>query len=181
MAKHLFLACLARCRFVDKPIRPAPLRGIGNPFGVGVFVIITYQKNRMSEGRSETDKRLTCRIHTRLTQERYDELSAMLKQSMGIRSMSELLRHILEYKKIVVQYYDTTVDNVMAELSGIRKELQAIGVNINQVTRVLHQLDLPEDKLFQAKEIIESFRQTEQKINELFMMMSNLSEKWLPE
>jgi hypothetical protein len=135
----------------------------------------------MSEGKSETDKRLTCRIHTRLTQEKYDELLGVLNQSTSIHSLSELLRHILEYKKIVVQYYDTTVDRVMAELSGIQKELQAIGVNINQVTRVLHQLDLPEDKLFQAKEIIQSFRQTEQKINELFEMLTNLSEKWLPE
>jgi hypothetical protein len=135
----------------------------------------------MSEGKSGTDKRLTCRIHTRLTQEKYDELLGVLNQSTSIPSLSGLLRHILEYKKIVVQYYDTTVDRVMAELSGIQKELQAIGVNINQVTRALHQLDLPEDKLMEAKKIIESFRQTEQKINELFEMLTNLSEKWLPE
>lgn len=123
---------------------------------------------------------LTHRIHTRLTKEKYDELNALLKQSRGLHSLSELLRHILDHKIIVTRSYDASLDRVMEELSAIRKELQAIGVNINQVTRRFHTEDLPEGKLFQALEIAKLYQQADLKVTELFAVIAKLSEKWLP-
>jgi len=134
----------------------------------------------MGKGKSAEDKRLAYRIHTRLTQEKYDELSAIMKQSRGIHSLSELLRSILDNKKIVIQTYDTTMDKIMVELAGIRKELLAIGININQATRTLHQAYLSEEQLLQAKEILKDFRQANLKIIELFAVIDNLSKRWLP-
>ncbi|WP_214072631.1 hypothetical protein [Mucilaginibacter sp. dw_454] len=134
----------------------------------------------MSKGTSETEKRLPCRIHTRLTQEKYDELSAILEQSTGIRSHSELLRHILDHQQIVVQHYDATIDKILEKFSGIQKELQATGVNINQITRAIHQLDVPEDKATKIIEVLEHLLRNERKANELFEMMADLSGKWSP-
>jgi len=124
-------------------------------------------------------KSLPCRIHTRLTQEKYDELSSLLEQSSSIRSLSELLRYILDHTTIPVITYDGTMDKVMEELGAIRKELLSIGVNINQVTRILHQTNFSGARLSQAEDILKEFQQTSQSIQTLFTVMDNLSERWL--
>jgi hypothetical protein len=134
----------------------------------------------MGGRKSEEEQLLVCRIHTRVTQKKYDELTAMLDNARGIRSHSELLRDILENKKIVVQLHDASLDKVMEELSGIRKELQAIGININQVTHKFHIEDLAEGKLFQALEIVKLYQQTDLKVTHLFEVIAKLSEQWLP-
>lgn len=134
----------------------------------------------MKKENSGEDKRLSCRVHTRITKEKYDELTALLGQSRSLHSHSELLRYILDHKKIVTEAHDNSLDMVMRELSGIRKELQAIGVNINQVTRTFHQTDLPDSKLFQAEEIARLYQQTDLKVSELFSIIAKFSETWLP-
>lgn len=123
---------------------------------------------------------LTCRIHTRVTQSKFDELNTLLTKSRGIHSLSELMRYILDERSIVVHTHDNSLDKVMEELSGIRKELQAIGVNINQITHRFHVEELPEAKLFQATEIVKLYQQTDLKVSKLFEVIANLSELWLP-
>ncbi|MEE1947251.1 plasmid mobilization relaxosome protein MobC [Pedobacter sp. KR3-3] len=133
------------------------------------------------ERADKKNQSLPCRIHTRLTQEKYDELSRVLKQTRTIRSLSELLRYILDNKVITVKVYDASMDKIMEELAGLQKELQAIGININQVAHALHRLNLPGDKLSQANEIITCCEATQHKISELFLLMTRLFDKWLPE
>jgi len=133
----------------------------------------------MERNRGES-KLLKCRIHTRITKDKYDELNKLLQQSRSIHSLSELLRHILDNRKIIVHSYDASFDKVMAELSAIRTELHAIGVNINQVTHKFHMEDLPEGRLFQALELVKLYQQTDLKVSELFSVIAKLSEKWLP-
>lgn len=123
--------------------------------------------------------RLPCRIHTRITQKKYDELVTLLGRSRSIRTLSELLRNILHEREIVVRTYDQSLDEVMEKLSLIYKELQAIGVNINQVTHRFHMEEQPEGKLFQALEITKLFQQADLKLSGLFSLISNLSEQWL--
>ncbi len=124
-------------------------------------------------------ERLEYKIFTRIGRKKYDELLMMLEKSHS-RTLSALLRAILEHEKIIIHTHDSTLDKTMEQLSGIRKELQAIGVNINQVTRKLHQADLNEEQLTLAQEILNSFQNTGEKINVLFEMIDNFSEKWLP-
>lgn len=121
---------------------------------------------------------LSARIHTRLSQEKYEELSAVLRQTRGIKTLSELVRFILENKPINIVTYDNTKDKVMEVLSGIRKELQAIGVNINQATRELHRADIPASKVLQAQEIMGFYQQTEVKVAELLSLISKLADQW---
>ena len=127
----------------------------------------------------EKNERLEYKIFTRVGKKKYDELLSMLNNSDS-RTMSALLRDILEHKKITIHIRDITLDKTMEQLSGIRKELQAIGVNINQATRKLHQTDFNTEQLIQAQEILKGFQHTEAKINVLFELIDNLSEKWLP-
>lgn len=134
----------------------------------------------MKKRKRDESEKLSHRIHTRLTKEKYDELCGLLKQSHSLHSLSELLRNILDNKKIIVETHDVSLNKVMEELSAIRKELQAIGVNINQITRAFHQADMPDDKLFKALEIVKLYQQTDLKVTGLFTIIANVSEKWLP-
>ncbi len=134
----------------------------------------------MKERKSDGSRQLSYRIHTRLTKEKYDELSDLLGQSRSLHSLSELLRNILDNKKIIIETCDVSLNKVMEELSAIRKELQAIGVNINQVTHAFHQTDMQDEKLFQALEIVKIYQQADLKVTELFAIIANLSKKWLP-
>lgn len=124
--------------------------------------------------------KLEHKVFSRLASERYDELNAMLKSSRH-RTMSSLIRDILMNRKILIETYDPSLDKVMEELCGIRKELQAIGININQVTRRFHNEKLPGEQMNSALEIAKLYQQTDLKVSELFSVIAKLSEKWLPE
>ena len=124
---------------------------------------------------------LTHRVHTCITARKYEELSALLGSSQGLKSLSELLRNILDNKKIIVVSRDGTFDQVKAELAAVRKEIQAIGININQVTRRFHREQSAESRLLRAMELTTLFQQADGKITELFTIISRIAERWLQE
>jgi len=125
-------------------------------------------------------KQLCCRVHTRITQQKFDELTAILNDARGIHSLSHLLRVMLDNKPIIIQRYDATQDKIIAVLSGIRTELRAIGVNINQVTREFHITDYPEGRLARAQDIAKLFQQADGKISQVLTVISNLAMQWSP-
>ena len=132
----------------------------------------------MEKNKNAEKEELTCRIHTRLTKKKYDELSDLLKQCRGIHSLSELLRNILNNKTIITQGHDAAKEKIMEQLGAIRKEMLAIGVNINQVTHVLHQTDCNDELRVHAEEILRSCQDTQAKINEFFAFMDEFSARW---
>jgi molybdopterin converting factor small subunit len=122
---------------------------------------------------------LKFKVFARVSKERFDKLTALLGKST-CQTMSELVRDILEKREIRVRTFDNSLASVMTELSLLRTELHAIGVNINQVTHRFHLEDSAEGKLFQALEIAKLYQQTDQKVADLFVIISNLSQRWLP-
>lgn len=122
---------------------------------------------------------LKCAVICRIDQQKYDELISLLEKSR-CRSMSELIRSILHQQKITVVTHDSSLDKVMESLSSIRKELQSIGININQVTHRFHLESQPQGRLFQALEIAKLYQQTEERVTELFSVIAKISEQWLP-
>ena len=132
----------------------------------------------MKAQENEAKQSLTHRIHTRITKEKYDELTDLLNRSPNIQSHSELLRNILDHQQIRVENYDASQDKFMEELCNIRRELQSIGVNINQVTRSFHIESLPDGKLSQALEITKIFQETQLKVNQLLTFIAQNTESW---
>ncbi len=76
-------------------------------------------------------------IKTRVNEKRYRSLVDLLAKTRH-RSMSEMIREILNNKPITVCTYDKTFDQHMEQLISLQQEIQSIGVNINQVTRFFH-------------------------------------------
>jgi hypothetical protein len=80
------------------------------------------------------------RIALRMTGDEYSGLVARWKKTT-VKKLSEFIRRILFGKEITVKTRNASLDEFMAELLLLKKELNAIGVNVNQATHRLHTLD----------------------------------------
>lgn len=119
------------------------------------------------------------RITFRLSHAEWQTLETLRRKS-NCNTVSSLIRKSLFEGRIKLITYDRSLDMVMEELSKIRQQIQAIGVNINQVTRRFHNDSGAEAKLFSAMEITRLYQQTDLKVTELLGIISNLSKLWLP-
>lgn len=81
---------------------------------------------------------LTHHISLRVTAAAFQKLDQKLKES-DCSTIGELARHIVSDRPIKCRYIDQSLNPVMEELALIRKELRAIGININQLTKRFHQ------------------------------------------
>lgn len=131
----------------------------------------------MEKKRKDNRLLLTCVVPIRISAEKYQELSGLLEQSR-CRSMSELLRKILDNRKVIVENVDQGSRLLLEELALIRKEIQAIGVNINQATRAIHLEKQTDKRTVLALEVVRFFQQADDRISMLFTLMAKLSERW---
>jgi len=69
----------------------------------------------------------------------------------------------------------------MEELALIRKEIKAIGVNINQQTRYFNACKSASEKAFYAMRTSDLYSKINDKIEKLLSVVSKLAIKWLPE
>lgn len=78
-------------------------------------------------------------IGLRLTTDEYLKITKKWKEST-CRKLSDYVRNSLFEKPIVSTYRNQSTDDFMAEMIQLRKELNHIGNNFNQVTKRLHTL-----------------------------------------
>lgn len=124
------------------------------------------------------EERLTHLVTFRVSESFYRELQKIHTNS-DCGSVGEVARRIISKEKITVFYKDSSADAAMEELSAIRKELNAIGVNINQVTRHFNIAGNDKQRLFFALKSMDLYRSVDAKINQLFTAVSKLTVKWL--
>lgn len=79
-------------------------------------------------------------IGLRLTADEYTQVEKSWKSST-IKKLSEYVRRILFGKPVTVYTRDQSLDELVAELMLLRKELNAIGVNFNQAVHRLNAMD----------------------------------------
>lgn len=78
-------------------------------------------------------------IGLRLTPGEYTIIEKKWKATT-CRKMSDYARHILFNKPVVTTYRSSSQDDLLAELSKLRQELNAVGNNFNQAVKKLHTL-----------------------------------------
>ncbi len=76
-------------------------------------------------------------VGVRFKQEEYRILHDKYKATT-CRQLSEYIRRVLFDKKITVFSRNKSMDDFMTELIALRKELAAIGNNLNQAVKTLH-------------------------------------------
>ena len=121
---------------------------------------------------------LTHPIVLRVTKTEFERLEKLAKES-NCRTIGEVARKILSNEKILMLHRDISMNGPMEELALIRKELKAIGVNINQQTRYFHNSRSDAQRSFHAMKTAEAHKKLEPKIEELLQTVNRLAEKWL--
>lgn len=117
-------------------------------------------------------------VRTRVREDVFRRLEKISKES-NCRSVGELARKILSEEMITIFHKDVSMNAPMEQLALLHKEIKAIGVNINQVTRQFHQSDEELQRLFYASKIAQQYKQADMKISLVLSTISQLSRKWL--
>ena len=131
-------------------------------------------------GRRPTAKEaaLSRELKTRVTEAKFQELQAILIKS-NHSEMSGLLRAILMGQPVKLLTQDQSLNNVMEELAKLRTEIRAIGINLNQITRLFNLYPEKARKEFYAKTAFATYEALQPKIDRLLTLVSNLATKWL--
>ncbi|EHQ27491.1 plasmid mobilization protein [Mucilaginibacter paludis] len=126
----------------------------------------------------KTDERFTRPVRTRVTRAVYERLEKLIEKG-DCHSIGEVSRKILSGEQIKVFQVDASLNTAMEELALIRKELKAIGVNINQLTKAFHSSTSDDTRAFYALKIANRYETVGAKVDELLVIVSQLAEKWL--
>jgi hypothetical protein len=117
-------------------------------------------------------------IIIRVTETTFNKLEEIRKES-DYQTIGEVARKILSNRKIKLFYQDISMNGPMEELALIRKELKAIGININQITRSFNSDKGGTHRAFYVLKAAEKYQEVDAKVDRLLTIISQLAEKWL--
>ncbi|QNL49793.1 mobilization protein [Olivibacter sp. SDN3] len=124
------------------------------------------------------DDLLNHNIIIRVNTETFRKLEKLQKES-DCSSIAEVVRKILANRRITYLHRDISMNGPMEELALIRKEIKAIGININQQTHRFHISQSNGERAFHALKTANVYKQLDPKIDRLLEVVSKLAEKWL--
>jgi hypothetical protein len=127
----------------------------------------------MSQRKYNKTEPLDHLIGVRVTEAFYNKLEGLRKNS-NCQTIGEFARMILQKEQIIWYHKDASADAITVELTGIRKELKAIGTNINQVTRYFHGTTIPSQKIFEALKILEEYKNVSGKTDKLLTVLDGI-------
>ena len=114
----------------------------------------------------------------RLMPGEYARLETTWKKTT-IKELSEYLRRLIFNKPVTRYVRNQSLDEFMAEMILLRKELNSIGINFNQAVRKLHTFDrVPQMQLW-----LKGFEQDKDvlfgKVEEIKNHINLISDQWL--
>jgi hypothetical protein len=127
---------------------------------------------------TDNTRLFTHQVQTRVTETVYNRLNGFVGTS-DCHSVSEVARRILSKERIHCFHHDQTIDPVIDELILVRRELNAIGHNINQVTHYFHMADTATQRTFHALKIADQYNTVGSRVTQLNELISGISKKWL--
>ena len=116
-------------------------------------------------------------LHLRLSPDEHSILLQRLAKTTS-RTLSEYLRKVLLDRTIIATYRNRSQDDLTQELAILNRELNAIGHNLNQVTKKLHTLRPFEEKTWVIS-ISSAVEGILVKIIEVKGVLNKVAEKWL--
>jgi len=125
------------------------------------------------------DDILSHNLIVRVNATQFNKLEKLRIES-NCQTVAEIVRRILSGKKINCFYTDVSMNAPMEELVSIRKELKAIGININQITRTFNQEKASENnRNYYVLKVADLYKKVDQKVDRLLLLITKLTEKWL--
>ena len=132
----------------------------------------------MARRKAQQSDLLQHKIQTRVNQAKFNQLTELAKKAAN-GSTSDLLRDILYNREIKVRTIDKSLSELMPELIRLRREVNSIGNNINQITRYFHQSPDDTRKVFYATRVAGLYSSTNSKVEELLQLIEELGKRWL--
>ena len=127
----------------------------------------------MKESKDNRTKLITLR----LTPLEYEQLNSKFKTTT-CRKLSDYLRKLIFSGRVTILTRNQSLDDFMAEMIELRKELNAIGNNFNQAVHKLHILEkIPEFRTWILTSEIEK-KILLNKIDEIKNRINQFAEKW---
>lgn len=123
------------------------------------------------------DELLKYKVGVRFDEKTYNKLKSQVQQS-NASTIGELVRKIVTGEKVTFFVKDISMEEPTAELIRIRKEINAIGRNINQLTEAHHSLHSTEEKIRHLFEVEKLYRHAADKVSEVWKLVSEMSLKW---
>lgn len=117
-------------------------------------------------------------VIVRVTEKVFKRLEK-IQQESGCQSIGEVARMILSDQPIKCFYVDISMNTLMEQLALIRKELKAIGININQQTKYFNMSKSDAQRGFYAMKTADLYKKVGIKVDELLVIVSQLAAKWL--
>jgi len=117
-------------------------------------------------------------LRIRVNETVYNRLVKLQKDS-DCRSICEMARKILSKERITCFYKDVSMNGPMEELALIRKELKAIGININQQTHHFHIAANARQRAYYVERTATLYQGIDAKVDNLLLIVAQLADKWL--
>jgi hypothetical protein len=123
------------------------------------------------------DELLKHKVGVRFDEKTYNKLKSQVQQS-NASTVGELVRKIVTNEKVTFFIKDISMEEPTAALIKMRKEINAIGVNINQLTEMCHTTDSVEQKIDSMLKVAELYKQMTNKVSDVWKQVSEMSLKW---
>jgi hypothetical protein len=117
------------------------------------------------------------RVTTRFKEDEFKVIDNRFKKTR-FRKLSEYIRSVLLEKPVTVMYRDKSMDEVLEELILLRKELNAIGNNLNQTVRNINSAHGGADTRLWINLLGVINSKLEPSINQIKDRMNNYAELW---
>jgi hypothetical protein len=120
---------------------------------------------------------LKYKVGVRFDETTYNKLKSWVGTS-NASSVGELVRKIVTKEKVTFFVKDVSMEESTTELIKIRKEINAIGKNINQLTEAYHKTNAVEEKNANVIRAVELHQGIAEKICEVWKRVTEMSSKW---
>ncbi|WP_295769309.1 plasmid mobilization relaxosome protein MobC [uncultured Mucilaginibacter sp.] len=117
------------------------------------------------------------KVTTRFKPEEYLMIDRRFKKTR-FRKMSEYIRSVLLEKPVTVNYRNKSMDEMLEELALLRRELSAIGNNLNQAVRQINAAHGTADNRLWMSLLSIIGSKVDHAINHIKDRMQNFSELW---
>jgi MobC-like protein len=83
-------------------------------------------------------------VNTRFNKSEYDSLQQLFRQTT-CKDLGDYIRKVALNKPVSIRYRNQSVDDFLAEMVALKRELNSIGTNFNQSVHRLHTLQFVPD------------------------------------
>lgn len=117
------------------------------------------------------------RLIVRFKPTEFEQIEKRFKKTL-FRKLSEYTRHVLLEKTITVTYRDKAMDDILEELILLRRELNAIGNNLNQSVRNINAAHGNADAKLWMNLLTTVSNRVEPAINHIKEQMNQYADLW---